>query len=146
MIFLLFVEKRNLYSVHWMDLFGTWDFPLLTVNICCKFAKLNSLLAADFELQSCRRWTLRTPRSMCTDAAATPLPGATGRGQPACTVLHVDYHCLYSSVGFGLFGFFCFQLGWGRPLCVYWGEGVENNYPKLFNVLLFLLIASTLPF
>lgn len=33
LIFLLFVEKRNLYSVHWMDLFGTWDFPLLTVNI-----------------------------------------------------------------------------------------------------------------
>ena len=31
---------------------------------------------------------------------------------------------------FVCFFFFCFQLGWGRPLCVYWGEGLKIIIPN----------------
>lgn len=119
-----------------MDLFGTGDFPLLTVNI----SVVNSLNWFTFssrlcELQSCRRCTTRTPnRARAPELQTKPLPESRdSSGRPICTVLHVDYHCLYSS----LFGFFCFQLGWGRPLCVYWGEGLKIIIPNFLMYCLF---------
>lgn len=64
--------------------------------------------------------------------------------EPICTVLHVDYHCLYSIFVFLLlFGcFFCLfvfllPVGMGKAFVCVLGGGVKKNYPKLFNVLLF---------
>lgn len=97
---------------------------------CCKFAKLIHLhLAANCGLQVLPildTWGHQTEHvhqncrsSLCPDFKDS-------NGQHICTVLHVDYHCLYSILlFFGLFFFcccsffffFCFHLGWGRPVC-----------------------------
>lgn len=146
---------------------------------CCKFAKLIHLhLAASCGLQVLPildTWGHQTEHvhlncrsSLCPDFKDS-------NGQHICTVLHVDYHCLYSIIFFvGLLGvflvgfllfcwvfLFCFASIWdGEGLCVhvcgyvcvrvsvYIGEGFkEKNYPKLFNVLLlFPCPTSPLPF
>lgn len=42
------------------------------------------------------------------------------------------------------FFFFCFHLGWGRPLCVYWGEGLKIIIPNfLMYCFFFFFFAST---
>lgn len=137
---------------------------------CCKFAKLIHLhLAASCGLQVLPildTWGHQTEHvhlncrsSLCPDFKDS-------NGQHICTVLHVDYHCLYSIFFFCFVGwfpffffFFCFHLGWGRPVCarvwvcvcacerVYRGGVQRKNYPKLFNVLLlFPRPTSPLPF
>lgn len=140
---------------------------------CCKFAKLIHLpLAANCGLQVLPildTWGHQTEHvhqncrsSLCPDFKDS-------NGQHICTVLHVDYHCLYSILlVFGLFGliffcsfFFLLPFGMGKAcvctcvdtcvrvcVSVSIGEGLqEKNYPKLFNVLLlFPRPTSPLPF
>lgn len=140
---------------------------------CCKFAKLIHLhLAANCGLQVLPildTWGHQTEHvhqncrsSLCPDFKDS-------NGQHICTVLHVDYHCLYSILlFFGLFFFCCcsffffflLPFGMGKAcvctcvdLCVcacervYRGGVKRKNYPKLFNVLLlFPRPTSPLPF
>lgn len=121
-----------------MDLFGTWDFPLW-VNI----SVVNSINGFTF---SSRLWTAvspgrrRTPRT--PDWAHVP---ALQTKPPPKFKTPVDdlfaQHCMLISLPLlTLVWFvfvFCFQLGWGKAFVCVLGGGVKNNYPKLFNVLLF---------
>lgn len=96
---------------------------------CCKFAKLIHLhLAASCGLQVLPildTWGHQTEHvhlncrsSLCPDFKDS-------NGQHICTVLHVDYHCLYSIfffvslVGFLFFSFFFASIWDGEGLCVH---------------------------
>lgn len=89
---------------------------------------------------ACRRGPLRTPpervRLSCRPSLCPELKDSNGRTylhSTACWLsLPLLHFCFFVVVWVFFFVclFFCFQLGWGRPLCVYWGEGLKRIIPN----------------
>lgn len=49
-------------------------------------------------------------------------------------------YCMLIITAFTFFFFFLLPFGMGKAFVCVLGGGVKNNYPKLFNVLLFFLL------
>lgn len=117
-----------------MDLFGTGDFPLLTVNI----SVVNSLNWFTF---SSRLWTAVLPTLHNEDTQLSMCAWAADQASAQNPRIAMDdlfaQYCMLIITAFTPFFFFCFQLGWGRPLCVYWGEGLKIIIPNFLMYCLF---------
>lgn len=123
-----------------MDLFGTWDFPLW-VNI----SVVNSINGFTF---SSRLWTAVSPGRRRTPR--TPdwahVPALQTKPSPEFETPVDDLfaqHCMLISLPLltlvGLFLFSASSWDGGRPLCVYWGEGLKIIIPNFLMYCFFFL-------
>ena len=118
-----------------MDLFGTGDFPLLTVNI----SVVNSLNWFTF---SSRLWTAVLPTLHNEDTQLSMCAWAADQASAQNLRIPMDdlfaQYCMLIITAFTpFFFFFLLPVGMGKAFVRVLGGGFKNNYPKLFNVLPF---------
>lgn len=118
-----------------MDLFGTGDFPLLTVNI----SVVNSLNWFTF---SSRLWTAVLPTLHNEDTQLSMCAWAADQASAQNPRIPMDdlfaQYCMLIITAFTpFFFFFLLPVGMGKAFVCVLGGGFKNNYPKLFNVLPF---------
>lgn len=124
-----------------MDLFGTWDFPLW-VNI----SVVNSINGFTF---SSRLWTAVSPGRRRTPR--TPdwahVPALQTKPSPEFETPVDDLfaqHCMLIPLPLltlvGLFLFSASSWDGGRPLCVYWGEGLKIIIPNFLMYCFFFFL------